>query len=417
MRYSVWALARNALSGHRAWPMAWKNPAPKKHYDVVIIGGGGHGLATAYYLAKRHGVSNVAVLEKGWIGGGNTARNTTIVRANYFLPPNSHFYEHSLKLWEGLTQELNFNLMFSQRGVINLCHSPAELDGFARRYNSNRQNGTDGDMLSMDELRKLVPALDVSPAARFPVVGGVIQRRAGTARHDSVAWGYARAADALGVDIIQNCEVTGLRMDGGAVTGVETTKGEFSVAKVGIAVAGHSGHLAEMAGLRLPIETHLLQAMVSEPIKPFLDHVVSSGAHHVYVSQTDKGELVIGGQLDGYNSFSQRGSFARIEDITAGMLELFPQTRSLRLMRKWAGAVDMTMDGSPIIAKLPVDGLYLNGGWCYGGFKATPAGGWCFAHTIAKDAPHDLNRAYSLERFLQNALINERGAGNRPGLH
>lgn len=417
MRYSIGSLVRNAFTGHKNWPAAWKNATPKPHYDVVIIGGGGHGLATAYYLAKIHGLKNIAVLEKGWIGGGNTARNTTIVRSNYFLAANSHFYNHSLRLWEGLTKDLNFNLMFSQRGVINLCHSHAELDGFARRYNSNRQNGVDGDMLTMDELRKLVPALDLSQDVRFPVIGAAIQRRGGTARHDAVAWGYARAADALGVDIIQNCEVTGLRIDGGAITGVETTQGDISAGKVGIAVAGHTGQLAAMADLRLPIETHLLQAMVSEPIKPFLNQVVSSGAHHVYVSQTDKGELVIGGQLDGYNSFSQRGGFSRIEDITAGTLELFPQTRSLRLMRKWAGAVDMTMDGSPIISKLPVEALYLNGGWCYGGFKATPASGWCFAHTIANDEAHDLNRAFTLDRFTSGALINERGAGNRPGLH
>lgn len=417
MRYSFLSLARNALAGHKLWPQAWRTVLPKPGYDVVIIGGGGHGLGAAYYLAKRHGIKSIAVLERGWIGGGNTARNTTIVRSNYFLTQNSNFYEHSLRLWEGLTEELNFNLMFSQRGVINLCHSQAELETFVRRYNSNRQNGVDGELLSRDAVRRMIPALDMSEEGRFPVAGAVIQRRGGTARHDAVAWGYARAADALGVDIIQNCEVTGLRIENGAVTGVETTQGDIAAGKVGIAVAGHTSQLAAMAGLTLPIETHLLQAMVSEPVKPFLDSVVSSGAHHVYVSQTDKGELVIGGALDGYNSYSRRGMFSRIEDLSSAATELFPRIRSLRLMRKWAGAVDMTMDGSPIISKLPVDGLYLDGGWCYGGFKATPAAAWCFAHTIANDAPHDLNKAFSLSRFQTGHLLNERGQGNRPGLH
>ncbi|WP_373083724.1 sarcosine oxidase subunit beta family protein [Sneathiella sp.] len=417
MRYSFFSLARNALAGHSLWPPAWRPAKPKTGYDVIIIGGGGHGLGAAYYLAKRHGIKNIAVLERGWIGGGNTARNTTIVRSNYFLTPNSNFYEHSLRLWEGLTEELNFNLMFSQRGVVNLCHSQAEIESFVRRYNSNRQNGVDGELLNRDAVRRMIPALDMSEDHRFPVLGAVIQRRGGTARHDAVAWGYARAADALGVDIIQNCEVTGIRTQAGAITGVETTQGDISAEKVGIAVAGHTSQLAAMAGVTLPIETHLLQAMVSEPVKPFLNSVVSSGTHHVYVSQTDKGELVIGGGLDGYNSYSRRGMYSRIEDITAAAAELFPRIRSLRLMRKWSGAVDMTMDGSPIIAKLPIDGLYLDGGWCYGGFKATPAAAWCLAHTIANDAPHDLNRAFSLERFRTGHLLNERGQGNRPGLH
>jgi len=416
-RYSFPALVWNALRGHRDWAPAWRKAQPRKNYDVIIIGGGGHGLATAYYLAKIHGITNVAVLERAWIGGGNTGRNTTIVRSNYFLQPNSDFYDFSLRLWEGLTSELNFNIMLSQRGVINLCHSQAELETFARRYNSNRQRGVDGEILSVAEIKKLIPHLDTSPDVRLPIVGGAIQRRGGTARHDAVAWGYARAADALGVDIIENCEVTGLHIDHGAITGVETTLGTIKAPKVAIAVAGHSTQLAEMAGVRLPIETHLLQAMVSEPVKPFLDTMVSSATHHVYLSQTDKGELVVGGQIDGYNSFSQRGAFYRIEDITSGAIALFPQIASLRMLRKWAGAVDMTMDGSPISGKLPVHGLYLDGGWCYGGFKATPAAGWCMAHTIAHDEPHDLNRQFSLDRFRSGRVIDERGAGNSPWLH
>ncbi|MEO3427489.1 sarcosine oxidase subunit beta family protein [Pelagibius sp. CAU 1746] len=417
MRYSIGALARNALNGHRHWPRAWRDAEPRDRYDVIIVGGGGHGLATAYYLAKRHGLRRVAVLERGWIGGGNTGRNTTIVRSNYFLRVNSNFYEHSLKLWEGLTAELNFNLMFSQRGVVNLCHSQAELEGFVRRYNSNRLNGVDGEVLTLADLRRLLPDLDLSPDARFPVVGGVIQARGGVARHDAVAWGYARAADALGVDIVQNCEVTGFDLGDDGMRGVITTRGRVAADKVAIAVAGNSSEVARLAGLRLPIESHLLQAMVTEPVKPLLDHVVSSGAYHVYISQTDKGELVIGGALDGYNSYSQRGRFSRIEQLAASAVDLFPRIRRLRLMRKWSGTVDMTMDGSPIIGKTPVDGLYLNGGWCYGGFKATPASGWCFAHTIAEDEPHGLNAAYSLDRFSSGRLINERGAGNRPGAH
>jgi len=416
-RYSFLALARNALSRHERWPEAWRNPAPKPAYDVVIVGGGGHGLATAYYLAKLHGITDVAVLEKGWIGGGNTGRNTTIVRSNYLLPENRAFYEHSLKLWEGLSRDLNFNVMLSQRGVINTFHSAAEREYWTRRYNGMRLDGIDAELLSRDDLARLVPALNLSPAIRHPVLGAVMQPRGGVARHDAVAWGYARAADRRGVDIVQNCEVTGIDRAGGRVIGVQTTRGAIRADKVAICVAGHSGRLAEMAGFRLPIETHLLQAMVSEPVKPFLDVVVSAGAVHMYISQTDKGEVLIGGGLDGYNSYSRRGSPHRIETVLASAVELFPRIGRLRMMRHWAGVMDMSMDGSPIISKTPVDGLYLDGGWCYGGFKATPASGWTFAHTIAHDRPHLLNAPFSLDRFAAGRTLDERGAGPVPGAH
>ena len=416
-RYSIFSLARNALSGHEKWPEAWRSPEPKAAYDVVVIGGGGHGLATAYYLATLHGISDVAVLEKGWLGGGNTGRNTTIVRSTYTLDDNARFYEHSLKLWEGLSAELNFNLMFSQRGVVNLFHSPAEWEGWARRYNAMRCNGIDGVALDREALRARVPALNLSPKARFPILGAFMQPRGGVARHDAVAWGFARAADARGVDIIQNCEVTGIRREGGRVVGVETTRGYVAARKIGICVAGHSSQVAAMAGLRLPIESHLLQAMVTEPVKPFLDTEVSSGLYHTYISQTDRGEVLIGGRQDGYNSYTQRGSFPAIEDVLAAAVEQFPCLSRLRVMRIWAGLTDMTMDGSPIIGKTPVEGLYLNGGWCYGGFKATPGSGWVFAHTIARDEPHPLNAPFSLDRFGRGATISESGAGNVPGAH
>jgi sarcosine oxidase subunit beta len=417
MHYSIFNLARNALSHHARWPAAWRSPDPKPAYDVVIVGGGGHGLATAYYLAKEHGIANVAVLEKGWLGGGNTGRNTTIVRSNYLLEPNAHFYEFALKLWEGLSAELNFNVMFSQRGVLNLAHTPAELDAFQRRGNAMRLNGIDAVLMSREAIARAVPLLDCSDGARYPIVGGLMQPRGGTARHDAVAWGYARAADARGVDIIQNCEVTGIRRAGGRVVGVETTRGAIACKKLGLAVAGHSGVLAEMAGLRLPIESHVLQALVSEPVKPVLDTVVTSGAIHFYVSQSDKGELVMGGDLDGFNSYAQRGGLRIIEHVVEALLMLFPSFSRLRMLRSWGGVMDMTMDGSPIIAKLPVDGLYLNGGWCYGGFKATPGSGWVFAHTIAHDQPHPLNADFTLERFAEGRLIDDKGAGATPWAH
>ncbi|MDQ2918067.1 MAG: sarcosine oxidase subunit beta family protein [Pseudomonadota bacterium] len=410
-RYSIVSLIGNALAGRDNWPLAWRNPPPKKDYDVVIIGGGGHGLATAYYLAREHGIRNVAVLEKGWLGGGNTGRNTTIVRSNYHLEPNAHFYEFSLKLWERLSQELNFNVMYSARGVLNLVHTPGDMDAAIRRGNAMRLNGIDAQLLSCDEIASSIPSLDCSPNARFPIQGGLLQPRGGTVRHDAVAWGYARAADALGVDIIQKCGVTGIRIERGSVTGVQTTLGDIGTSKIGIAVAGYSSQVARMAGIRLPIESHVLQAMVSEPVKPVLDTVVTSGAVHFYVSQSDKGELVMGGDLDFYNSYAQRGNLPRIEDVVSACLALFPSFGRLRLMRTWGGIMDMTMDGSPIIGKLPVKNLYMTGGWCYGGFKATPASGWVHAWTIAHDEPHPLNAAFTLERFGEGRTIDEKGAG------
>jgi len=417
MRYSIFSLARNAASRHENWPLAWRSPEPKPSYDAIVVGGGGHGLATAYYLAKEHGISNVAVLEKGWLGGGNTGRNTTIVRSNYHLDANEHFYEFSLKLWESLSQELNFNVMYSARGVLNLVHSPADMDAAIRRGNAMRLNGIDAKFLSRDEIAAWIPELDTSPTARFPIVGGLLQPRGGTVRHDAVAWGYARGADARGVDIIQNCEVTGIRIEGGAIAGVDTTRGFIATRKLGIAVAGNSSRLAAMAGIRLPIESHVLQAMVSEPIKPVLDTVVSSGVVHFYISQSDKGELVMGGDLDFYNSYAQRGNLPALEHVVAGCLALFPSFGRLRQLRSWGGIMDMTMDGSPIIAKLPIEGLTMTGGWCYGGFKATPASGWLHAYTIARGAPHPLNAAFTLERFAEGRMIDEKGAGPKPGAH
>jgi sarcosine oxidase subunit beta len=415
VKYSFLALARNALSGHKRWPQAWRNPQPRREYDAVIVGGGGHGLATAYYLASAHGITNVAVLEKGWLGGGNTGRNTTIVRSNYHLGPNAHMYEFSLKLWEGLSRALNFNVMYSARGVLNLAHTPQELDAFARRGNAMRLNGIDAELLSREEVKRMVSRLDCD--GRFPVVGGLLQPRGGTVRHDAVAWGFARAADARGVDIIERCEVTGIRVTGGRVAGVETTLGFIATPKLGIAVAGNSSRVAAMAGVRLPIESHVLQALVTEPVKPCLDTVVTSGVVHYYVSQSDKGELVMGGDIDGYNSYAQRGNLPVIEHVAEACLLLFPSFSRLRMLRCWGGIVDMTMDGSPIIGKLPVSGLYMTGGWCYGGFKATPASGWLLAHTIARDEPHPLNVPFTLERFAEGRLIDERGAGAAPWLH
>jgi sarcosine oxidase subunit beta len=417
-RYSALSLIREGLSGHTGWPRAWRDAAPRPDYDVIIVGGGGHGLATAYYLARNHGISNVAVLEKGWLGGGSVGRNTTIVRSNYLLDANAAFYEHGMKLWTRLSRDLNYNVMLSQRGVLNLAHTDAQMEAMARRGNAMRLNGIDAELLDVAAVRDKAPLLDTSPDARFPVVGGLIQPRAGTARHDAVAWGYARAASALGVDIIQQCEVTDiLRAPGGAVTGVETTRGRIRAEKIALCVAGHTTWLGDMVGLRLPIETHVLQAMVTEPVKPCLDTVVTSGAAHLYISQTDKGELVFGGDLDGYPSYAQRGETPLIEHVCAAAVTMFPALSRLRLMRAWGGAMDMTPDGSPIIDKTPVPGLYLNGGWCYGGFKATPAAGWCLAHTIAHDTPHDLVKPFALDRFATGATLDEKGAGPTPGLH
>ena len=417
MRYSVFSLARNALSRHRDWPQAWRSPDPNPAYDVIIVGGGGHGLATAYYLAKEHGITNVAVLEKGWLGGGNTGRNTTIVRSNYLLDENALFYEWSLKLWHDLSRDLNYNVMFSPRGVINLAHSDAQRDAFHRRGNAMRLNGIDSEWIDREELQRMIPLLDCSPRARYPIVGGLMQRRGGTARHDAVAWGFARGADSRGVDVIQNCEVTGFVVEQGRVTGVETTRGRIRAGKVGLAVAGHTGVLAAKAGFRLPIESHVLQAFVSEPLKPFLDTVVTFGAGHFYVSQSDKGELVMGGDLDFYNSYAQRGNLPIIEDAVRCGLAMFPSFSRLRMLRHWGGVMDMSMDGSPIIGTSPVANLVLNTGWCYGGFKATPGSGWVFAHTIATGAPHPLNAALSLDRFAEGRALDEKGAGPAPWAH
>jgi sarcosine oxidase subunit beta len=416
MRYSALALAWNAVTGNRHWPPMWRDPEPRSSYDVLIIGGGGHGLATAYYLAKEHGMRNVAVLERSWIGSGNAGRNTTIIRSNYMLDGNIPFYEWSLKLWENLEQTLNYNTMVSQRGVLNVYHSDAQRDVFARRGNAMRLHGVDAQLLDRRAVRALVPYLDFDDA-RFPIHGGLLQQRGGTVRHDAVVWGYARAADRLGVDILQNCEVTGISVENGRATGVETTRGPIRANKIALSVAGSSSRLAAMAGLRLPIESHVLQAFVSEGIKPLIDHVITFGAGHFYISQSDKGGLVFGGDIDGYNSYAQRGNLAAIEDVCEGGMALMPMLGRLRIVRSWGGVVDMSMDGSPIIDRTPVTGLYLNAGWCYGGFKATPAAGWCLAHLVARDEPHPLAAAYRLDRFATGRLIDERGAGAQPNLH
>jgi sarcosine oxidase subunit beta len=408
--YSIFSLLRNARSHHRDWDAAWRTPEPKPAYDVVIIGGGGHGLATAYYLAKEHGITDIAVIEKGWLGGGNTGRNTTIIRSNYLWDESAHLYEHALKLWEGLSQELNFNVMFSQRGVLNLAHTQHDLREVKRRLHANRLNGVDSEFLTTAEVRRFCPILECPPGARYPVLGASLQRRGGTARHDAVAWGFARAADARGVDIIQNCEVTGIRREADRVIGVETAKGFIKAKKVGIVAAGHSSVIAAMAGFRLPLESHPLQALVSEPVKPLLDTVVMSNSVHAYISQSDKGEFVIGAGIDGYISYSQRGGLNVIEGVMQAIVELFPMLSRLRMLRQWGGIVDVAPDASPIIGKTPVEGLYINCGWGTGGFKATPGSGHVFAHTMAQDAPHPLNAPFSLERFSTGALVDEHGA-------
>ena len=409
-RYSALNLLRNALSHNRNWQAAWRSPEPKKSYDAVIVGGGGHGLATAYYLARDHGIRNVAVLEKGWIGGGNTGRNTTIVRSNYLWTESSLLYEKSMKLWEGLSQDLNYNVMFSQRGVYNLGHSLQDMRDIERRVNANRLNGIDAEVVSTADLGKAIPYLNTSPDARYPILGASLQRRAGVARHDAVAWGFARAADALGVDIIEQCEVTGIDVRGGKSVGVQTTRGPIASDRIGVVVAGHASVLANMADLRLPIESHPLQAFVSEPIKPVLDTVVMSGAVHGYISQSDKGELVIGAGIDAYNGYGQRGSFHIIEHTMQAIIELFPVFSRVRMLRLWGGIVDVCPDACPIVSKTPVAGLYFNCGWGTGGFKSTPGSGWVFAYTMAHDEPHELNAPFSLERFASGALIDEHGA-------
>ena len=413
-RYSAFNLLRGGLNGHKTWERAWRDAEPKPHYDVIIIGGGGHGLATAYYLAKLHGARSVAVLEKGWIGGGNTGRNTTIVRSNYRQAPLQNLFEFSMSLWEGMSRELNYNVMFSQRGAVFLGHSDADMTRLAERGDALRCNGIDAELMTRAEVGRLVPNLDLSPRARFPVVGGLIQRRGGTARHDAVAWGYARAASALGVDIVQNCEVTGMTLVAGRVTGLETTRGPIGAGQVGICVAGNSGHVAGLAGLRLPIESHLLQAFVSEPVKPMIDTVIMSQSIHCYISQSDKGEIVLGGDPDQYPTYAQRGMPMRLEEVAAQAIALVPALSRLRMLRSWSGTTDMSFDGSPIIGVTPVEGLFVNGGWCYGGFKATPGSGWLFAHTLATGAPHAINAPFSLDRFTRGETIDEAGAGPQP---
>jgi sarcosine oxidase subunit beta len=416
MRYSALAILKNALAGNRDWPAVWREPEPKAEYDIIIVGGGGHGLSTAYYLAREHGLTNVAVLEKGWLGSGNVGRNTTIVRSNYLLPGNEPFYELSLKLWEGLEQDFNYNAMFSQRGVLLLGHNDSQRDALARRGNAMRLEGVDAELLDRAQLMKLVPFLDFDNA-RFPIQAGLLQRRGGTARHDAVAWGYARGADSRGVDLIQNCEVTGFRIESGVVKGVETTRGPIRAKKVGIVVAGSTTRLAAMAGMRLPIESHILQAFVTEGLKPILPHVISFGVGHFYISQSDKGGLVFGGDLDGYNSWAQRGNLPMVEHVCEAGMAMMPMIGRARMLRSWAGLQDMSMDGSPIIDKTGIEGLYLNCGWCYGGFKATPASGFCFSHLIARGEPHPAAAQMRLDRFERGHVIDEGGRGAQPNLH
>ena len=418
-RFNAWNVFKNGLIGQTGWDRQWRDPEPKKEYDVIIIGAGLHGLATAYYLAKNHNITNVAVLEKGWLGGGNAGRNTTIIRSNYMMPGNHQFYEHSLQLWENLSHELNYNVMFSQRAHISLFHSPAARDAAARRYNIMSLNGTEAELWNLDQLKKNIPHLNYKDA-RFPIIGAAVQRRAGNARHDSVAWGYARAADQLGVDILQNCEVSGVKRNNGRIEHLETSRGLIKAKKIGFAVAGNTSRLWEMAELgNLPIETHKLQAFVTESIKPLLDQVVvyGVGGAHFYISQTDKGSMVFGGDLDWYKSYAQRGNLPIVQDSAEAAMAILPCLGRIRLIRHWAGVMDMTMDGSFFICKTPIENLYLNAGWNYGGFKASPASGWYFADLIATEQPHKYIQNHNLERFEKGINIDERGAGPDPKLH
>jgi sarcosine oxidase subunit beta len=417
MGYNAFRILKEGLTGNKGWGPVWRKPEPKSAYDVIIIGGGGHGLSTAYYLAKNHGITNVAVLEKGYIGSGNIGRNTTIVRANYFLPGNSEFYSHSLKLWEGLEAELNYNVMMSQRGIINLFHSDGQRDAFARRGNMMINQGDDAELLSPDELRKHSPYLDFENT-RFPIYGGLYHPRGGSARHDAVAWGYARGADQLGVDLIENCEVTGIDVENGVVKGVQTARGPIRARKLGIVTAGRSSQVAGMAGLKVPIESHILQAFVSEGLKPAIDNVISFGMGHFYISQSDKGGLVFGGDLDFYASYAQRGNLPMMEHVMEAAMTLMPAIGKAKVLRAWGGIMDMTPDGSFIIDRTEVDGLYMDCGWCYGGFKAVPASGWCMAHLMAEDRPHEVAKRHTFARFRTgDGLMDEEGTGSQHNLH
>ena len=416
MGFSAFKILKEGLTGNKGWKPHWREPMLKKEYDVIIIGAGGHGLAKAYYLAKEHGIVNVAVLEKGWVGSGNIGRNTTIIRSNYMLPGNQPFYEKSMQLWEGLEQDFNYNAMVSQRGILNLSHSDGQHDAYARRGNAMHLTNSGAVLLDRAGVERMCPLLDFDNA-RFPIKGGIWQPRGGSVRHDAVAWGYARGADSRGVDIIQNCEVTGFQIENGRCIGVETTLGNVKSKKVGMCVAGSSGVLADKAGIRLPIESHVLQAFVSEGLKPIIPGVVTFGAGHFYVSQSDKGGLVFGGDIDGYNSYAQRGNLPVIEDVVEGGMAIMPMIGRARLLRSWGGIMDMSMDGSPFIDKTHIDGLYFNGGWCYGGFKATPASGFCYAHLLATDQSHSLSKQMRLNRFRSGSQFDEKGVGAQPNLH
>lgn len=410
-KFSVFAIAREAMRGHKGWEEQWASPEPRKEYDVIVVGAGGHGLATAYYLAKEHGVTNVAVVEKGWLGGGNTGRNTTIIRSNYLYDESAGIYDHAVKLWDGLSQDINYNVMYSARGVMMLAHNVHDVQVLKRHVHANRLNGIDNEWLTPEQAKAFCPPLNISREARYPVVGAALQRRGGTARHDAVAWGYARAASARGVHIIQNCEVTGVRRSGnGHVTGVETTRGFIGAKKVGVVAAGHSSVIMQMAGVRMPLESYPLQALVSEPVKPVFPCVVMSNTVHAYISQSDKGELVIGSGTDQYVSYSQTGGLHILNHTLDAICEMFPMFTRMKMLRSWGGIVDVTPDRSPILAKTPVPGLYVNCGWGTGGFKATPGSGHVFAHTIANDNPHPINAPFTLERFRTGRLIDEAAA-------